>query len=108
MQLDNKLVGKRIRKYRKRLGLTQEKFAEKAGISKQYCSELELGKKNGSFTVYYQIAQELNISLDSLVIDDVSNDKTIAKTALIDRICHYTPEKYKLLLYYMDFLDFME
>ncbi len=107
MQLNYKLIGKRIRQYRKQLGLTQKEVAEKAGISEQYCSELELGKKGGTLAVYYQLAQALNVSLDSLVMDNVSNDNSIATSALINRIQNYTPEKYEMLLSYMDFLDFI-
>lgn len=105
MDLDYKLVGKRIRQYRKQLRLTQAKLAEIAGISVQHCSALECGKKAGSFAIYYQISQALNISLDSLVIDSSSNSSQIATSALINRINRYSPEQYKLFLLYMDFLD---
>ena len=39
----DKRVGKRIKQYRERLGLTQEEFAEKTGLASGYISTVERG-----------------------------------------------------------------
>jgi len=41
-----KNVGKRILEYRKKLALTQEQAGESAGVSHQFFSLIEIGKKS--------------------------------------------------------------
>ena len=40
-----KIVSENIKKYRAQNGLTQEKFAEKAGISLPFCAAIETERK---------------------------------------------------------------
>lgn len=55
-----------VRVFRKHRGLTHVQLAEKAGVSAPYISEIETGKKAGSFEVMAKIARALNVSLDEL------------------------------------------
>lgn len=50
-----------IKKYREKLGLTQEKLSECAGISSDYLSEIERGKKLPSMKRFFRIAEAMNI-----------------------------------------------
>lgn len=56
-----------IRVWRQHRKLTLQSLADKAGISKPYLSQLELGKRSGSTEVLQQIAEALDISIDDLV-----------------------------------------
>lgn len=57
-----RLVQENIRKYRLIKGLTQEELSEIAGISGDYLSEIERGKKIPSLKRLILIAQALEIS----------------------------------------------
>ncbi len=61
-----KIVGQRIRNYRTRLGLSQEKLAELAGCHPTYIGQLERGEKNATLESIDRIASSLNVSLSRL------------------------------------------
>ena len=50
-----------IKKYREKAGLTQEQLSETAGISSDYLSEIERGKKIPSMKRFFKIAKALNL-----------------------------------------------
>ena len=58
-----------IRVWREYRGMTQQKVAEKAGISKPYLSQLESGQRKGTTEVLRAVAKALNVSLDDLVAE---------------------------------------
>jgi transcriptional regulator with XRE-family HTH domain len=51
-----KALGKSIRTYRTRGGLTQERLGELADVNPKYIGELERGEKNPSAIVLYRLA----------------------------------------------------
>ncbi|QJE73558.1 helix-turn-helix transcriptional regulator [Aerophototrophica crusticola] len=53
--------------FREHRGLTLRALAERAGVSASYLSEIEAGKKPGSFDAMARLAGALGISLDHLV-----------------------------------------
>lgn len=61
------LVGYNLRRIRSDKGVTQEGLSAKAGISQQYISELESGRRNPSITLLAQLAQALGVSHIDLV-----------------------------------------
>ena len=60
-------VGERIREIRDKRGMTQEKLAEAAGLSKSFLSEVENDKSNISSQILLRIANELGASMDYLL-----------------------------------------
>src|SRR5262245_53976074 len=71
------LLGTRLRQVRRRLDLTSEALAKKAGTTRVTISALENTRKpRVSFDVVVRIAQVLNISLDYLA--GRKDDDTIA------------------------------
>jgi DNA-binding XRE family transcriptional regulator len=64
--------GKVVRKRRLELGLSQEDFADKAGIHRTYVSSIELGKVQVSIGVAQKLAEALETPL-SRVWRDVEN-----------------------------------
>lgn len=62
-----KLVGENCARIRKERGLTQEQLSELCGLSQQYLSDLERGKRNPTIVTIYEIAQALKISHVDLV-----------------------------------------
>lgn len=63
------IIGKRIRYYRKNVGLTQEQLAEKAGLHNTYIGQIERGEKNATIKIIYKIAVALDVPLDVLFSD---------------------------------------
>ena len=47
--------------------MTQKELAHKAGISPEYVSQIEGGKKQGSIDTLKAIAEALSLDLDDLV-----------------------------------------
>jgi transcriptional regulator with XRE-family HTH domain len=64
-----RIVGQKIRAYRKQAGLTQEKLAEKASLSYKYLGELERGCVNVSLDSLMRIAKALKVKLRDLARD---------------------------------------
>ncbi len=62
-----KLVGDNCARIRKELGWTQEVLAERSGLSQQYISDLEGGKRNPTIVTIYEIATALGVSHVDLV-----------------------------------------
>lgn len=56
-----------IKQYRQKAGFTQEKLSEKAGISCDYLSEIERGKRLPSLKRLVMIAEALNIEAYKLL-----------------------------------------
>jgi transcriptional regulator with XRE-family HTH domain len=65
-----RLVGRNVRRIRKAKGLTQEVLAEVAGVSQQYVSDLERGRRNPSVITLYVLAQAMGVSHVDLVMPD--------------------------------------
>lgn len=57
-----KLVGRNVKHFRQKKGLTQEQFSEISGFSQQYLSGLEQGKRNPTIVTVYELAQALGVS----------------------------------------------
>ncbi len=56
-----------IKKYRKKLGLTQVELSIQADISTYYVSDLEIGRRNPSLDVLCKIADALKVEAFELL-----------------------------------------
>lgn len=65
-----KLVGRNALRIRKERGLTQEQLAERSGLSQQYISGLEQGRRNPTIVTLYELATALGVSHVLLVEPD--------------------------------------
>lgn len=59
------VFGSVVRKYRLKLELSQEAFAEKAGVHRTYMSSIELGKVQVSIAVAQKIIDALEVSIST-------------------------------------------
>lgn len=65
------LVGQNLARIRREKGLTQEELAERSGLSQQYLSGLERGRRNPTVITLYELSQALEVSHVALVaVDD--------------------------------------
>ena len=73
-----KIVGQNIRQLRKQSGWTQEKLAEKAGISVPFMTQIELARKKASLDVIESIAKAFGVSYERLFKSDTIENKDIS------------------------------
>ncbi|MEO0074076.1 MAG: helix-turn-helix transcriptional regulator [candidate division WOR-3 bacterium] len=62
-----RLVGQRIRQYRKKRGWSQEKLGEEANLHRTYIGQVERGEKSIGIDNLFKIANALGISASDLV-----------------------------------------
>lgn len=63
-----------IRVWRKHRGLTREALAARAGVAPSYVTEIETGRKPGSFDALAKLAAALKISLDDIAVWTTKQD----------------------------------
>lgn len=56
-----------VRAWREHRGLSQERLAEAAGLSKAYVSQIESGKRTGGARTLRVLAKALTVTLDALI-----------------------------------------
>ncbi|MCD7714005.1 MAG: helix-turn-helix transcriptional regulator [Prevotella sp.] len=62
-----RLIGKNAQRYRKRLGLTQEKLAAKVGFHSTYIGMIERAERKISVVAAYKLANALGVTLNDLI-----------------------------------------
>jgi len=60
-------IGDNIRAARKKRGYSQEEFADIAGFSRSYYTEIETGKRNISTLNLIKIIEALNVDPDEII-----------------------------------------
>ena len=65
----SKLIGQRIRNYRTKQKLSQERLAELSGCHPTYIGQVERGEKNATLESIEKIAKAMNIPLSELFIN---------------------------------------
>lgn len=77
MRMDYYQIGKRIRRYRKAYGLSQEVLAERVNISATHMSHIETGNTKLSLAVLVDIAAALDVQTDALIYDAPMSGKPL-------------------------------
>ncbi len=62
-----KIVGKKVQRYRKKTGMSQEEVAHKVGISRAYMGYIEQGRNVPSLEILEKIAKVIKVKLSDLV-----------------------------------------
>ena len=91
--MDNitKLVGTRIRGFRKEKRLSQEELAEKCSLHPTYIGQLERGEKNPTIESVMKIANGLEIPIDQLFVN-ITSSGAKAVDYIPDRIMYLVAE----------------
>lgn len=84
--MDKKLVGKRIKEYRIKAGLTQEELAEKVGISPNYLSAIERGVKLVRLDKLVCVINEINCTADDILMDVIKKSYEKKTSVLLDTL----------------------
>lgn len=64
-----KILGENIKGYRKILGLSQQEFADAAGLNRSYLATVERGQKNITFDNIIKIAGAIGVPPHMLMIE---------------------------------------
>ena len=67
------VLSKNLLHYRQKRGLSQEQLAEMAGISQSFYAKIESGSRLMAIDVLYKLAQQLDVSVDTLLDINVNN-----------------------------------
>lgn len=62
-----KVLGKKVQRYRKKTGMSQEEVAHKVGISRAYMGYIEQGRHVPSLEILEKIAKAIKVKLSDLV-----------------------------------------
>lgn len=68
------VFGTNLRKYRNKLGISQEKFAEMCGLHRTYISDIERFQRSIALENVQKIANALNIETYKLFIEENKAD----------------------------------
>lgn len=60
-------MGRNIRRLREAKGLSQEQFADEAGIHRTYVSDLERGSRNPTIRVVERVASALGVTASEIL-----------------------------------------
>ena len=66
------ILAKNLREHRRKCGFSQEKLAEKVGISTQYLAMIEIARKFPASEVLERLAEAVNINVYELFLIDHS------------------------------------
>lgn len=80
--LDKKLIGIRIMQKRKEHGFSQEKLAEKIGISKNHLSNIERGNNVPTVKFIFDICNVLGETPDYYLLGVISDDTSEIETLI--------------------------
>ena len=94
-------IGSRIRQYRKRANLTQEKLSEKIGITPKHLSKLEAGRHNPHFDTIILLAKELDVPIDAFLTDIEDNKINTFLRIIKDDISSMSKNQLEMLKRYI-------
>ena len=81
----NREIGKRVREVREYQKLSRERLAEKADISTQFLSDIEMGRKSMTTSTLCNITAALAVSADYLLFGNAEEKETSPLPAMLRR-----------------------
>ncbi len=95
--VDYKLIGKRIREARKKLGWSQEKLGEVIDVATVYISRVERGSSQVNLKRLSQIAIALNTPIEQLISGTTTKSSNYLNREFQELLSQCTVEKQKLI-----------
>lgn len=97
-----KAIGKRIREFRRKRGMTQEELAERIDITPHYLSALERGIYNIKLDMLIKMLNCLDCSADEVFCDVVSRSRPLAAGRLTEQLEALPAEEQEKILAVVD------
>ncbi len=95
--MDYYAIGQRIRKVRKARGLSQEKLAEKVGISTTHMSHIETANMKMSLPTFVELASVLEVRTDELLYDDRPEDRSTSIAYITELLDDCTIQQVRII-----------
>lgn len=95
--MDYYAIGQRIRKIRKARGLSQEKLAEKVGISTTHMSHIETANTKMSLPTFVEIASALEVRTDELLYDNRPEDRDASISYITELLDSCTIQQVRII-----------
>lgn len=100
-----KIVGLRIREYRRTQHLTQEELADKAGIHPAYIGQIERGEKNLTISSLSKILDALHVSFQDFFRGISPDSDPFVAELCMEIIARQKPQKQSEILQLLRDLD---
>lgn len=97
-------LGKRIKQYREKVGLTQFQLAEKIGVSEFYISALETGRRNPGRKTLVKLANEMKVPIEALLDIETDNGLKFTTEELYDKIKNLPTDIQKKVINIIDYV----
>ena len=94
--MDKKLIARRIRQYRHLEKISQERLADKVGVSDTYIRKLEAGTRTPSLAMVMALAVALNTTPDHLLLPATGMDRT-SGSGILELLHDCTPAEFAIL-----------
>lgn len=91
-------LGRRIKEYRLKAMMTQEKLAEVIELSAVYISQIEHGRRKLSLESLVKIANALNVTIDILLMDSLNQNDDIFINQLMLLLRGHTEAEISLVI----------
>lgn len=98
MYIDYKLIGSRIKQFRKEANMTQEILAEKMDVTVGYISQLERGITKISLDTLAKLSVILNCNICAFLENSVPNHELYLCNELSDKLQKMSPNQKKLFV----------
>ena len=95
--MDYYAIGQKIRKIRKARGLSQEKLAEKVGISTTHMSHIETANTKMSLPTFAKLASVLEVQTDKLLYDNRSENRNASIAYITELLDDCTIQQVKII-----------
>ena len=95
--IDYNQLGKRIKRYRLKVHLTQEQLAEKTDVATSTIAHAENGTSKPSLPLLLKVANALNVTLDQLVCDSLPVIDTYIEKDIADLLSDCTTTEQQIL-----------
>ncbi len=97
MDIDYKIIGKRLKEARRKKGLTQDELSEKLDLSIAYLSRLENGTGKINLNRLLQICNILEVSAGEILLGVTSEDRIYLNKELAEVLQKCDGEKQRLI-----------
>ena len=94
----DKRIGKRVKQCRERLGLSQEEFAEKTGLTANYISTVERGMSFPRCEKLIILLNGLEVSADAIFCDVLEHSTSYKSSELSEKLASLSPQAQKRIL----------
>lgn len=98
MNIDYKLIGKRIKQARKDMNKTQDDLAEILEVSNSYISRIERGTTKLSLELLIKISTFLDIEPSYILTGSISSSDDYLRNDIVDMLKGCSSDKIKLIV----------